>query len=96
MWDGPEEALTKEKSGRDSDGVKEVGSNLCRYMLPMVPLCSSPPLLSCQSTIAFYQLKCTDLIAACRLLQMAAQAWEGAPTEGRCPVLSLHQQADTP
>ena len=34
-WDGPEEALTKEKNGKDSD--KEVGSKLCRYMLPVMP-----------------------------------------------------------
>ena len=34
-WDGPEEALTKEKNGKDSD--KEVGSKLCRYMLPIMP-----------------------------------------------------------
>ena len=36
MWDGPEEALTKEKNSKDSD--KEVGSKLCRYMLPVMPL----------------------------------------------------------
>ena len=35
MWDGPEEALTKEKNSKDSD--KEVGSKLCRYMLPVMP-----------------------------------------------------------
>ena len=36
-WDGPEEALTKEESGKDSDGTTEVGSKLCTYLPLLLP-----------------------------------------------------------
>ena len=60
-WDGPEEALTKEKNGKDSDGAKEVGSMPCRHLPPTMPLV--PPLLSHWSPAAFWYIA-TDLIAA--------------------------------